>query len=156
MAKNMTVWCNLVGPGTSQLQHVPLLACLPAPSASSQRVQWVMVGCTDCVSRYQLIRCASQHGHTRLSNDRLFLQPNFHSSHDSSRLMHNASSCAQASSALHADSRKLTHPFLCTCFCRHCRWRRHTAHRVWAKHHRVAAHHWRPPAALTGGVRERI
>ena len=54
MAENMTVCSNSVGPGTSQLElkcpsNVPLLACLPAPSAFSQRVQWVITGCTDSV-----------------------------------------------------------------------------------------------------------
>ena len=42
------------------------------------------------------------------------------------------------------------HAFVCTRNCGHRHWRRHAAHRVWAKRHRAAAHHWCPPAVLTG------
>ena len=61
-----------------------LLACLPAPSASSQRVQWVIAGCTYCVSHCQLARYAYRRGHIRSSNDRVLLLPKLR---DSLRLM---------------------------------------------------------------------
>ena len=157
MVENMTVCSNSVGPETGQLElKCHLLACLAAPCVSSQRVQRVIAGCTCCVSRYQLICCACQRGHTRSSSGRVLLQPNLRLSHDSSRLM---------------TLRHLLHPsFQCSlrrqsgagsCFPLHSFFAVIIVGGVMRLTESGLAspsggHHWCPPAAFTGRVGERV
>ena len=159
MAENMTVRCNSGRPSvrSTWTQLSDVACCLLArtfrlfPNSPVGIVSSCHHGLHRLRWRHRLTCRARRRGRTHSSNfpspGRVLPEPRLRSSRVSS---HPIARC-----------RFLQPSFRCSpywqsgtgsCF----RQMHHVAHRVRAEHHRVATHHWRSPAALTGGVGELV